>query len=164
MLISAIAAMSRNRVIGKDNQIPWHLPGDLNFFKQTTLGHHVLMGRKNYESMGKPLPKRTNVVITRNPYFISTGCLIAHSIGEALQIARDHGEEEAFVIGGGEIYAQALPFIQRIYLTTIDIEVEGDVFFPRLDRSQWKVVEKREYTADERDPYDYVIEILEREA
>lgn len=154
--------MARNRVIGKDNQIPWHLPGDLRFFKQTTLGHHVLMGRKNYASMGRPLPKRTNVVITRDPYFISTGCIIVHSIADALQVAHDNGEEEAFIIGGGEIYAQSIDLLDRIYLTTINLEAEGDVFFPDFDRAEWQVVKSESFAANDRDPYDYVIEVFER--
>jgi dihydrofolate reductase len=162
MLISAIAALTRNRVIGKDNQIPWYLPADLKFFKRTTLGHHILMGRKNYESLGKPLPKRTNVVITRDPYFISTGCIVVHSIEEALQVARDNGEEEAFIIGGGEIYAQSLPLIDKMYLSEIDAEIEGDVFFPEFDRSNWVVTSEDHHPADERNAFPFTVRIYER--
>ncbi|MDX1409539.1 MAG: dihydrofolate reductase [Saprospiraceae bacterium] len=162
MLISAIAAMSRNRVIGKDNQIPWYLPGDLKFFKRTTTGHHIIMGRKNYQSIGKPLPNRTNVVITRNPFFMSTGCVVVHSIEEGIQVAHEHGETEAFIIGGGEIYAQAMPLLDRIYLTTVDLETEGDVFFPEFDETAWVTKSSEQYAAGGRDPYNYTIQILER--
>ncbi|MDX1479021.1 MAG: dihydrofolate reductase [Saprospiraceae bacterium] len=162
MLISAIAAMSRNRVIGKDNQIPWYLPGDLKFFKQTTTGHHIIMGRKNYQSIGKPLPKRTNVVVTRNPFFISSGCVIVHSIEEGIQQAFENGDTEAFIIGGGEIYAQALPLLDRMYLTVLDADIDGDVFFPEYDPAEWQVTSSEFHPAAGKDPYDYTIQILER--
>lgn len=162
MLISAIAAMSQNRVIGKDNQIPWYLPGDLKFFKKTTSGHHIIMGRKNYQSIGKPLPKRTNVVITRNPFFISTGCVIAHSVEEAIQIAFENGESEAFIIGGGQIYAQSMHLIDRIYLSTIDLSVDGDVFFPEFDRADWNVIDTQSHAADERNAHAFKIEVFDR--
>jgi dihydrofolate reductase len=120
MTISAILAMSKNRVIGKDNQIPWHLSADLKYFKRTTLNHHIIMGRKTFLSIGNPLPKRTNVVLTRNPFFIASNVLVATSIEEGLQLARDNGEEETFIIGGGEIYRQSMPYLDKIYLTLIE--------------------------------------------
>ena len=162
MRISAIAAMSLDRVIGKDNQIPWHLPADLRFFMRTTQGHHVIMGRKNYLAMGKPLPRRTNIVITRNPYFISSGCLVVHSLGEALALAHARGETEAFIIGGGEIYTLVMDYLDKIYLTTIDLHVDGDVFFPEIDLSGWRVVQEERHAADEKNPYPFVIRIFER--
>lgn len=162
MLISAIAALTRNRVIGKDNQIPWYLPADLKFFKRTTQGHHIIMGRKNYQSIGKPLPKRTNVVITRDPFFISTGCVVVHSIEEALKVAQDNGEEEAFIIGGGQIYEQAMPYVQRLYLSEIDVELDGDVFFPEIDYDNWKVVDEDFHAPDERNAYPFTVRIYER--
>ncbi len=162
MIISAIAAMDKNRVIGKDNQIPWYLPADLKFFKRTTLGRHVLMGRKNYQSIGKPLPKRTNVVITRNPFFISSGCIVVHSLEEALQVAHDNQEEEVFIIGGGEIYAQAMPLTQKMYLTEIDAEFEGDVFFPEFDESEWTITSEEYYPPDEKNEYPFTVRIYER--
>ena len=162
MIISAIAAMDRNRVIGKDNQIPWYLPADLKFFKRTTLHHHVLMGRKNYQSIGKPLPKRTNVVITRNPYFISSGCIVVHSIEEALEVAHHNQEEEVFIIGGGEIYAQAMPFTQRMYLSEIDAEFDGDVFFPEFDMSEWDITSEEYHAPDNKNKYPFTVRIYER--
>ena len=162
MIISAIAAMDKNRVIGKDNAIPWYLPADLRFFKRTTLGHHILMGRKNYQSLGKPLPKRTNVVITRNPYFISSGCIVTHSIEEALQVAHNNGEEEAFIIGGGEIYAQAMPITQRLYLSEIDAEFEGDVFFPEFDLTEWSLTSEEFNPPDLKNKYPFTVRIYER--
>ena len=162
MLISAIVAVSRNGVIGKDNQIPWYLPEDLKFFKRTTLDHHILMGRKNYQSIGKPLPKRTNVVITRDPYFVSTGCVVVHSIEEALQVAHDNGETEAFIIGGGEIYKQAMPYVQKLYISEVDVEVEGDVFFPEIDKSEWDVVSEEHFPFNERNAFSFTVRVYER--
>lgn len=162
MLISAIAAISSNRVIGKDNQIPWYLPADFRFFKQTTLNHHILMGRKNYQAIGKPLPKRTNVVITRDPFFVSTGCVVVHSIEAAIQVAHENGEDEAFIIGGGQIYEQAMPFVDKIYLTEIELEVDGDVFFPELDPNIW-IVESEEYhEPDEKNAFAFTIRVFQR--
>jgi dihydrofolate reductase len=162
MRITAIAAMSLNRVIGKDNQIPWHLPADLKFFMQTTRGHYVVMGRKNYIAMGKPLSRRTNIVITRNPFFVSSGCLVVHSLEEALALAHEGGEEEAFIIGGGEIYRQSMDYLDKIYLTTIDLHVDGDVFFPEIDAETWTVVDRKEFAADEKNPYAFIIETYVR--
>jgi dihydrofolate reductase len=162
MTISAILAMSKNRVIGKDNQIPWHLSADLKYFKRTTLNHHIIMGRKTFLSIGNPLPKRTNVVLTRNPFFIASNVLVATSIEEGLQLARDNGEEEAFIIGGGEIYRQSMPYLDKIYLTLIEVEVEGDVFFPELDESQWQLVSEEAHKADDKNEYNYSFLIYER--
>jgi dihydrofolate reductase len=162
MTISAILAMSKNRVIGKDNQIPWHLSADLKYFKRTTLNHHIIMGRKTFLSIGNPLPKRTNVVLTRNPFFIASNVLVATSIEEGLQLARDNGEEETFIIGGGEIYRQSMPYLDKIYLTLIEVEVEGDVFFPELDESQWQLVSEEAHKADDKNEYNYSFLIYER--
>ena len=162
MLISAIAAVARNRVIGRDNQIPWYIPDDLKFFKRTTLGHHVIMGRKNYRAMERPLPKRTNVVITRDPFFISTGCVVVHSIEEALDVARDNGETEAFIIGGGEIYTQTADIWDRLYLTEVHADVEGDVLFPEIDFSKWNLIEEQTFEADDRNEFGFTIKVFHR--
>ena len=162
MKISAIAAMANNRVIGHQNDIPWNMPRDMKFFMRTTTGHHIIMGRKNYESIGKPLPKRTNVVITRNPYYISTGCVIVHSLEDALNVAFENGEEEAFIIGGGVIYELAMDYVDKIYLTEIDVDVEGDVFFPEFDLSEWDEVSSEFFPADERNSADMVFKVYER--
>ena len=162
MIISCIVATAKNNVIGKDNQIPWHLPADLKYFKKVTLGHMIIMGRKCYESIGRPLPKRTNVVISRNPYFISTGCVVVHSIDEALEFAFDNGEEEVFIIGGGTIYEQTEEHWDKLYLTEVDIEPEGDVFFHHPDLSNWKLISKKENKADHKNEFDYTFLVYER--
>ncbi len=162
MIISTIVAVAKNNVIGKDNDIPWYLPADLKYFKKITTGHHIVMGRKCYESIGRPLPKRTNVVVTRNPFFIATGCLVTHNVAEAVQLAEANGEEEVFIIGGGQIYEIALPHVDRIYLTEVDLEVEGDIFFPEIDKNNWTLVKETKHQADEKNEYDYTFKILER--
>ncbi|MEM1319298.1 MAG: dihydrofolate reductase [Bacteroidota bacterium] len=162
MIISAIVATANNRVIGKNNDIPWYLPADLKYFKATTIHHHIIMGRNCYESIGRPLPKRTNIIMTRNPFFSVTNCLIVHSLEEALQIAQDNGEEEVFIIGGAQIYELSLPYLDRLYLTEVDLEVKGDVFFPELDWSEWQESSRSAHQADEKNPHDYVFKVLER--
>jgi dihydrofolate reductase len=138
MIVSAIVATARNNVIGKDNQIPWYLPADLAYFKKTTLGHHLIMGRNCFESIGRPLPKRTNIVVSRDPYFTASGVLVARSVEEALGLAFDGGEEEVFVIGGGEIYRETADLWDRLYLTEVDLETDGDVYFPEINTSEWR--------------------------
>lgn len=141
MIISAIVAVAKNGVIGHENKIPWFLPADLAFFKRTTQGHCILMGRKCYTSIGRPLPNRTNIVITRDPFFLAEGIVVVHSIEEALQYAVDQGETEAFVIGGGEIYTQSMAYWDRLYYTEVDMEPEGDVFFQMPEpASDWKLM------------------------
>jgi len=162
MIISTIVAVAKNNVIGKDNDIPWYLPADLKYFKKITTGHHIVMGRKCYESIGRPLPKRTNVIVTRNPFFIATGCLIAHNVAEAVALAKANGEEEVFIIGGGQIYEIALPHVDRVYLTEVDLEVDGDIFFPEMDLQNWTLIKETNHKADEKNEYDYTFKILER--
>ncbi|HHM20955.1 MAG TPA: dihydrofolate reductase [Bacteroidetes bacterium] len=162
MIISAIVATAKNNVIGQDNGIPWYLPADLKYFKKTTLGHHIIMGRKSFLSIGRPLPKRTNIVVSRNPFFTASGCLIAASVEEALDIAKKNGEEEVFIIGGGQIYKHSLPLLHRIYLTEVDVEVEGDVFFPTLKEEEWIETERKARQPDEKNKYAYVFRVLER--
>lgn len=165
MTISAIVAISNNRVIGSDNDIPWYLPADLKYFKKTTLNHHIIMGRKTFQSIGRPLPKRTNVVLTRDLFFIATNCLVAHSIDHALNLAADNGEEEAFIIGGGQIYELAMPMIDRLYLTEVDIDIPEDqsvVKFPELPAEEWKEVSSEAHAPDEKNEYGYVFKVFER--
>lgn len=162
MIVSAIVATAQNNVIGKDGQIPWYLPADLRFFKQTTLNHHVIMGRRSFESIGRPLPKRTNVITTRDLFFTATGCVVAHSIEEALRIARDNGETEAFIIGGGEIYKQSMRYWDRLYLTRVDAAVEGDAFFPQIEIDDWEIIASESHKADEKNEYDYTFLTMER--
>lgn len=162
MIVSAIAAISRNRVIGIDNGIPWYLPADLAFFKRTTMGHFVVMGRLTFLSMGRPLPKRTNVVVTRDPFFTATGCLVAHSLEEALEMAADAAETEVFIIGGGQIYRHSLDYLDRLYLTEVDVEVDGEVYFPELVEDEWTLVRSESHPADEKNEYAYTFKLLER--
>ena len=140
MIISIIAAVSDNNVIGKNNKLPWHLPEDLKRFKEVTSGHTVIMGRKTYESIGRPLPNRVNIVITRNKDFKPKGVKVVHSIEEALSLASEAGETETFIIGGAEIYKQALPLANKIYLTRINKNYKGDAYFPELGK-EWKETE-----------------------
>lgn len=148
--------MARNNVIGRDNGLPWRLPADLKHFKSITMGKPVLMGRKTYESIGKPLPGRTNLVLTRDTRWKAQGVVVVHSIAEALQ-----GEEVAG-IGGAEIFALLIPLATRIYLTRIEADIAGDTVFPSLDYSQWVETDSRSFAADERNAYDITFVTLER--
>ena len=159
MGVSLIVAVAENGVIGKDNDLIWHLPKDMRFFKETTLGHHVIMGRKNFESIPhkyRPLPNRTNVVITRQADYTAEGCVIVNSLGSALQIAKQNGDIEPFIIGGGQIYKLALEakLVDKIYLTKINHTFDGDTFFPELE-NEWEEVERIDCKADEKHAHDY---------
>ena len=166
MKVSLIVAVSENGVIGKDNDLIWHLPKDTRFFKETTMGHHVIMGRKNFESIPhkyRPLPNRTNVVITRQTDYAAEGCVVVNSVNAALEIAKINGENESFIIGGGQIYKLALEanLVDKIYLTKVHHSFEGDTFFPELS-SDWEEVNKTENKADEKHKYNYDFITLER--
>jgi dihydrofolate reductase len=160
MVISLVVAMARNHVIGRDNALPWRLPEDLKHFKATTLGKPVLMGRKTFESIGKPLPGRTNLVLTRATGWKADGAVVAHSVDEAL--ASVANSTEVAVIGGAEVFQLLLPKASRIYLTRIHADIPGDTVFPPLDLSQWREVDRRELAADERNAYDMTFVTLER--
>ncbi|MEO6760108.1 MAG: dihydrofolate reductase [Saprospiraceae bacterium] len=162
MIISAIAAASRQLVIGKDNQIPWHMPTDIAWFKRQTLHHYVLMGRESFRGLGHALPKRTNIVITRDPFFTADGVLVAHSIEDALGMAYDGGETEVFIIGGGQIFAESQDLWDRVYLTEIDLETEGDTFFPELKPAEWQETWREEHQPDEKNKSAFTFRILER--
>jgi dihydrofolate reductase len=158
MIISMIAAVSKNRVIGKNNDLPWKLPDDMKFFMEKTKGHHAIMGRKNYESIPqkfKPLPNRTNIVVTRQKNFDAPGCIVVDSIDNGLAIAKDNQEAETFIIGGAEIYKLGLPYANRLYLTEINAEIQGDTFFPDYDRTQWLETSREHHGKDERHAYDF---------
>ncbi len=159
MTISIIAAMAHNRVIGRDNKIPWRMPADLARFKQLTMGHCLLMGRKTFESIGRPLPGRTTVVITRQKKYAPEGVRVAHSLQQALRMATG---EEVFIAGGAEIYAQALPLADRMYLTIIRRNFEGDTYFPELDKSRWQLVWEADHKADQDNPCNYSFLLYER--
>ena len=152
-LISLIVAMANNRVIGKDNQMPWHLPADLGHFKAVTLGKPIIMGRKTYESIGRPLPGRKNIVISRNADYRLEGCETVCSLEEALDLVND--VEEVMIIGGGFLYAQTLPQADKLYLTFIDLDVDGDTWFPKFEHLSLKEVKREKHRRDEKNPYDY---------
>jgi dihydrofolate reductase len=152
MIVSQIAAMSENRVIGKNNQLLWHIPGDLKHFKNITSGHTVIMGRKTFDSVGKPLPKRRNIIITRQNIEID-GCEVVHSIKAALALCKN--EDEVFIVGGAEIYKQSLHLTNRIYLTIIHHQFNGDSFFPEISRNEWKEVSHENHPADDKNAFPY---------
>ncbi len=162
MKVSAIVAIARKGVIGLDNGIPWHLPADLQHFKRKTLHHHIIMGRKSFESIGRPLPHRTNVVVSRDPFYLASGCLIVHSVDQALELALENGETEAFIIGGAEIYRQSMPFWDLLYITEVDVEVDGDTFFPAVDWNEWRLLHQESHLPDEKNPYSYHFKTYER--
>jgi dihydrofolate reductase len=153
MKLSAIVAMASNRVIGANNQLPWRLPADLARFKRVTMGHTLVMGRKTYESIGRPLPGRTMIVVTRQPDFAPPGVKVAHSVDEALALAR--GDDEVFIAGGAELYAQTIGRLDRLYLTRIEREVPGDTRFPELDLSAWRLIEEDHHPATTPDALPY---------
>jgi dihydrofolate reductase len=150
MTLSAIVAMASNRCIGKDNTLPWRLPADLKRFKQLTMGHTLLMGRKTYESIGRPLPGRTTVVVTRQRDYAPEGVRVAHSLEQALELAR--GDDEAFIAGGADLYRQALERVRRLYLTRIDRDYPGDTFFPEVELSGWRLVTEEPHPATATEP------------
>jgi dihydrofolate reductase len=158
--IAIVVAMAENRVIGRDNRLPWHLPADLRHFKQLTVGKPVMMGRKTHESIGRALPGRTNIVVTRDHSYQAPGCVVVHSIEGALRAAEGH--EEAMVIGGTEFYRQLLPKAERIYLTLVHAVFEGDALFPEITPGEWREVERTDCTADEKNPWPYSFIRLER--
>jgi dihydrofolate reductase len=162
MRIALIAAASDNDVIGKDNDLPWHLPDDFRFFKRTTKGHHVIMGRRTWESQGKPLPGRVNIVVSSRRDYETPGATLVSSLDEALEIARAAGEDEAFVIGGTRLYAEALEIADRIYLTRVHATLEGDAHFPPYDPAQWRELARERHEADDRHAYAFTILTLER--
>ena len=166
MVVSLIVAVSENNVIGKNNDLIWNFPNDMKYFKDRTKGHFVIMGRKNFESIPqkyRPLPNRTNVVVTRQNTFQAEGCIVVNSIEDAIKKAENAADTEPFIIGGGEIYQLALKkqLIDRIYLTRIHHNYNGDTFFPTLGQ-EWKLLNSKKHLADEKHIYDYDFEIYEK--
>lgn len=163
--VSLIVAATRNQVIGRDNQMPWHLPADLRYFKQRTLGKPIIMGRKTWESLGRPLPGRLNIVVTRQTDIALEGAEVFADLQAAIQRgqewASEQGVDEVMVIGGGQLYQQALALTQRVYLTRIDLELEGDTFFPVLDAQQWQQTEAQAHPAQDQEP-GYTFEVWQR--
>lgn len=163
MKISLIVAKAKNNVIGKDNQLVWKLSGDLQHFKRTTLGHHVIMGRKTFESMGKPLPGRTSIVITRNEnYQVPAPHYVVHSLDEALKIVEEKGLEQTFILGGAEIFKEALPLTHEMIITEVDANPDGDTFFPPVDYSVWEKVSEESHSKDGKNEYNYTFIVYHR--
>lgn len=161
-LLSLLVAADEGNVIGNNNQLPWHLPADLKYFKNKTWGLPIIMGRKTFESIGKPLPGRTTIVITRNKAWAFENVSVAHTLDEAMVIGQATGAREIFVIGGAEIFATALPLADRVYLTRIHHSFKGDVFFPPLDETTWQLIHSHSHKQDEKNNYAYTFEIWER--
>lgn len=166
MIISAIAAVAENGVIGKDGQLPWNLPDDMKFFQRTTLNHHIISGRKNYESIPerfRPLRDRTNIVVTHDRQYKAPGATVCHSLKDALHIAKEAEVKEVFLIGGGQLYKEAFDagLVERLYLTTVHAKPEGDVFFPEIGKG-WKKVWSEKHKADERHKYAFTYAVMQR--
>ena len=160
MKISLIVAKSRNNVIGNNNQLPWHLPADLKHFKTITMGKPIIMGRKTFDSIGKPLPGRRNIIISRQQNLHIDGCEIFHSIDDALSAVKT--EKEVMIIGGANLFLQVLPIAERIYLTVIAADFEGDAFFPGLDYAQWQLISEEKWLPDEKNKYPYCFQTLDK--
>lgn len=158
-MISLIFAIGRNNALGCKNRMPWYLPADFAYFKRTTMGKPVIMGRKTFESIGKPLSGRMNIVITRSTSFSHEGCIVVDSIEKARDLVKD---KEAFIIGGAEIYSAFLPMADKLYITEIDSDFEADTFFPKIDYSKWKLVSSEPGVKDEKNPFDYKFLVYER--
>lgn len=152
-MITIIAAIAENNALGKDNQLIWHLPEDLKRFKQTTLNHHIIMGRKTFESLGRPLPNRTSVIITRNPNFTAEGCIVVNSLEAAIEVAKN--DNNPFVIGGADIYKQAILIADELDLTFVHYQFDADAFFPEIDSAIWKEIKRTDCKADAKNKYDY---------
>lgn len=162
MIISCIVAKAKNNVIGLNNKMPWHISEDLKYFKRITSGHCIILGRKNYLSIGRPLPNRTNIIVTRDKSFESKGCIIKNSIESALLYAFEKGEKEVFIIGGGQIYQQTIDYWDKLYITEIEEEFEGDVFFPELDYKEWKLTENESFEKSDSNKYGFCFNVYER--
>jgi dihydrofolate reductase len=161
VILSLIVAVAKNNVIGDGNKLLWHLPADLRHFKALTMGSSIIMGRKTYESIGKPLPGRKNIIVTRSEYFKADGCTVVNSLQEAVDLCQK--ESEVFIIGGGEVYKQAIHAADRIYLTRIYQEFEGEIVFPEINFSEWKLVKYVKHHADEKNAYEYSFAEYERQ-
>ncbi|MFS0656731.1 type 3 dihydrofolate reductase [Bacillus sp. 179-C3.3 HS] len=159
-MISMIVATGNDRVIGLDNQMPWHLPADLTYFKKVTSGHTIVMGRKTFESIGRALPHRRNVVLTTSPTFQAEGCDIVHSIEDILSLVSN--EQELFIIGGSKLYEEMMPHADRLYITHIHHSFEGDRYFPPYDENDWTIVSREKGQSDEKNPYNYEFVVYDR--
>ncbi|RYY56995.1 MAG: dihydrofolate reductase [Chitinophagaceae bacterium] len=162
MFVSMVVAAAKNNVIGKDNQLVWNLPNDMKFFKNITWGMPVLMGRKTYEALGKPLPGRKNFVLTRNKGWQVDGAVTVSSLGDARLLVQEMDVKEIMIIGGGEIYKMLLPDTNRVYLTRVDASPEGDAWFPELNPAEWKLTSRDDHEADAKHAYSYSFQVWDR--
>lgn len=160
-MISLLVAMDKNQLIGKDNDLPWRLPADLAYFKRVTMGHPIIMGRKTYDSIGRPLPGRENIIVTRDTSYKAEGCKVIHSIEEIVKM-NQQTDQELFVIGGAEIFKEILPHSDRLYITEINEGFDGDTYFPTFDKAKWKVISKEQGIKNEKNPYDYTFLVYEK--
>lgn len=160
MTISIIAAMAKNRVIGCENKLPWNLPADLKRFKKLTLGHHIIMGRKTYESIGKPLPGRTSIIITRQENYKAPGCYVVNSIEDALKTASN--DDEVFITGGEQVYKQTLNLAERLYLTLIGVDLKGDAYFPKFNEKDFELISRENHLRDKENPHPFSFLVYER--
>ena len=162
MITSIIVATSENNVIGKDNRLPWHLPADLKYFKNTTWALPIIMGRKTFESIGKPLPGRHNIVVTRNKDYKAVGATVVSNLDDAVKAAESNDVKELFIIGGAELFNTTMNQAQRIYLTRVHANIEGDVFFPDLNKEEWHLISEKNMEADEKNEYDLSFQVWEK--
>jgi dihydrofolate reductase len=162
LIISLIAAMDKQRGIGLDNQLPWRLSADMKKFRELTMGHHIIVGRKTFESIGKPLPGRQMIIVTRDPEFRADGCLVCQSPDVAVALASLRGESEVFICGGAEIYGQTIALADRLYLTYVDAEIRADAFFPSFDQREWSELETFFQPADEKNQFPFTFKLLAR--
>jgi dihydrofolate reductase len=162
VIVSIIAAMDRKRGIGFDNRLPWRLSADLKRFRDLTMGHHIIVGRKTFESIGRPLPGRRMIVVTRDRNYKAEECDVAHSVEDAIRLARERGESEVFICGGAQIYAQSIEIADRMYLTFVDADVAADTFFPAVDEREWSERESSYQPADEKNQYPFTFRLLVR--
>ena len=168
MKLALVVAQSENRVIGRNNNLPWHLPEDLKYFKSVTMGKAIIMGRKTFESIGRPLPGRTNIVVTRNQEYRFKGVDIVHDLQEAIDKVKSlsliNGWDEAMIIGGSQLYEQALPLADRLYLTQVHHQVDGDAYFPAINEQDWEKVDSKSFESDDANPYNYSFIVLNRKS
>jgi dihydrofolate reductase len=162
MIVSLIAAAARNRTIGVGNALPWEMPADMRYFMATTRGHHVIMGRTSFEDIGKPLADRTNIIVSRQTAYHAEGAFVANNLDAALRLAEKRGEKEAFIIGGEKIFTEGIAKADKIYLTRIDADFDGDKHFPYIDSKLWQEVQRTDYAADAENPYPYSFTVFER--
>lgn len=161
-MLSMIVAMGENRVIGKDNTMPWHLPNDLQYFKKVTTGKTIIMGRKTFDSLGRVLPNRKHIVLTRSNESFPDEVVVVHDVNEILEYVNNHQEEEVFIIGGGQLFSIMLPHVDRLYVTLIKEHFSGDVYFPEIDLNKWHLIKKEKGLQDEKNRYEYYFLVYER--